>query len=452
MRAVQMKSKLVMKKLFLTVGLAAAGTAGLQAAYAPDQGSMDASRMWSLSGSLRGFYDNNYTTSSSANGSGGFEVSPQVSINVPMQQTEFGMRFIYGLYYYQQRANDNQNPVDQTFQTDLWLDHAFSERWQARVDDSFVIAQDPQLVNNGGTPGNANSLPTRTTQSYLANNGTVTLHTDWTRQFSTSLYYHSDFYDYQNNNGTAVNPSLAGELNRIGNTVGLDFQWHQTPTTMFFIGGNFSQVNYNGNEPIAFVGAAPIPGTPFPSSGYIYYSDSRNSRSESVYVGTTHNFLPNLAFTGRFGAQYTDYYNDPQNTTQWNPYGHLALTYTYQPACYAEIGFTEAMNSTDVIAVNSNNGSLTLSQQSSVVYGSINHQITPKLRGSLIAQGQFSSYNSGQYANDVDKLYSVGVNFSYAFNRHFSADIGNNFDNLVSDVPGRGYTRNEVYAGVTATY
>jgi hypothetical protein len=74
------------------------------------------------------------------------------------------------------------------------------------------------------------------------------------------------------------------------------------------------------------------------------------------------------------------------------------------------------------------------------------------LSGSIIGQVQFSSYNSGQYANDVDDLYSVGVSFSYMFNRHFSADIGNNFDNLVSSVPGRGYTRNEVYAGVTATY
>jgi len=44
------------------------------------------------------------------------------------------------------------------------------------------------------------------------------------------------------------------------------------------------------------------------------------------------------------------------------------------------------------------------------------------------------------------------LNFSYTFNRHFSADIGDNFNNLVSKIPGRGYTENEVYAGVTATY
>ena len=426
-----------MKKLFLSVGLVAAGTAGLQAAYAPDQGSMDATRMWSLSGSLRGFYDNNYTTGNKQSGSGGFEVSPQVSINVPMQQTEFGMRFTYGLYYYQARENENQDSIDQTFQTDLWLDHAFSERWQVRVNDSFIYAQNPQL-NTGGAVSN----PFRTSQSYIANNGTVALHTDWTREFSTSIYYQSAFYQYEENGGDQFNPSLAGELNRLGNTGGIDFQWHQSPTTMFFVGGNFNQVNYTGDEAIGVD----------PNNGNIYYSDSRNSRSEAVYVGTTHNFAPNLTFSGRFGAQYTDYYNDSTQNPAWNPYGNLSLTYTYQPGCYAEIGFNQSMNSTDEVSVNSNNGSITVSQESSVIYGSINHQITPKLKGSLIGQVQFSSFNGGTYDGDVDDFYSAGVNFSYAFNRHFSVDIGDNFDQLNSQVPGRGYNRNEVYAGVTATY
>lgn len=434
-----------MKNFFLSVGLVAAGTASLQAAYAPDQGSMDATRMWSLSGSLRGFYDNNYTTGNSQSGSGGFEVSPALSINVPMQQTEFGMRFIYGLYYYQARANQNEDPIDQTFRTDLWLDHAFTERWQVRVEDTLLIAQDPEL-NTGGPVSN----PFRTSQSFLANSGTVTLHTDWSRRFSTSLNYHSDFYDYQNENGTATNPSLAGTLNRIGNTIGLDFQWHQSPTTMFMIGYQFSQVNYTADEPIAAV-APPAP-PPFPIGGYTYYSDSRNSRSQAVYLGATHTFSPNVAFSGRAGAQYSDYYNDPQNTTSWNPYGNLSLTYTYRPGCFAEIGFTEAMNATDEIAVDGSNGSITLSQQSSVIYGSLNHQITPKLRGSLVGQVQFSSFTSGAYANDVDDLYSATLSFSYTFNRYFSADIGDSYDTLSSSVPGRAYTRNRVYAGVTATY
>src|ERR1035438_5156867 len=100
-----------MKKFFVSLGLAAAGTASLHAAYTPD--SQDNSKMWSLSATLRGFYDNNYTTTPKKHGSAGVEASPSFSLNMPLQQTEIGLRYTYGLYYYQQRENNGQKPIDQ---------------------------------------------------------------------------------------------------------------------------------------------------------------------------------------------------------------------------------------------------------------------------------------------------------------------------------------------------
>ena len=185
-----------MKKFFVSVGLIAAGTASLQAAYAPDWNSTSAS-MWSVSGTLRGFYDDNYETAPSGAkiGSFGFEVSPQISLNVPLQQTELGMRYIYGLYYYQKRENRGENPIDQTHQFDLWVDHAFTERWQARVQDSFVIGQEPELIDPN------TSVTSRVNGNNIRNTGTLTLHTDWTRLFSTELGYQNSFYDYENSGG-----------------------------------------------------------------------------------------------------------------------------------------------------------------------------------------------------------------------------------------------------------
>src|SRR5664279_3434829 len=88
-----------MKNLFICVGLAAAGTASLQA-YAQELNSMQTTKIWSVSSTLRGFYDDNYTTSANGNkqGSAGFEVSPSVQLNVPLQQTEIGIKYTYGLY------------------------------------------------------------------------------------------------------------------------------------------------------------------------------------------------------------------------------------------------------------------------------------------------------------------------------------------------------------------
>ena len=430
-----------MKKFFVSVGLIAAGTASLQAAYAPDWNSTSAS-MWSVSGTLRGFYDDNYETAANGakQGSFGFELSPELEFNVPLQQTELGMRYVYGLYYYQKREELGENPIDQTQQFDLWVDHAFTERWQARVQDSFIMGQEPELIDPN------TSVTRRVNGNNIGNTGTLILNTAWTRLFSTALNYQNSFFDYQNSGATTANlatqgASLAGLMNRIEQLVSLDFQWHVAPETVAFFGGQFGAVNYIGDEPIAL-----NPGTSGPP---IYYSADRDSRSYYGYVGVQRSMLANLSFTGKIGAQYTDNYND--NATSINPYADLSLIYTYLPGSYAQIGFTQTQNATDQVTPDSN-GRITLSTESSTVYASINHKLTSKLLGTVIGRWQHSIYNQGLYNNQALDYYSLGVNLSYSFNQHFSVDAGYNFDDVVSKVLGNSYTRNRIYLGVTATY
>jgi len=429
-----------MKKLFVSVGLIAAGTAGLQAAYAPDLNSMSASKIWSFAGTLRGFYDDNYTTAPNSKGSWGFEVSPQVGLNMALQQTELGLRYTYGLYYYQERENLSQKPIDQSQQVDLWLDHAFSERWQGRVSDSFVMGQEPELIDPN------TSKPTRTDGNNIRNTGNLSLNTSWTRLFSTQLGYHNTIYDYQNSGTTTANfatqgASLAGTLNRLEQSVSLDLQWLVAPETLAFVGGMFGWVDYNGNEPIAQISATQF-----------YYSDSRNTRSYFGYVGIQRNLLANLSFIGKAGIQYTEEYNYPAGSNNYSPYADLSLVYTYLPGCYVQAGFTESQNATDQVNYDSSNGQISTYTQSSTVYASINHKLTPKLLGTVIGRWQNSLYSGGLYNNQADNYYSVGANLSYAFTPHLSAEAGYNFDDLQSPIPGNEYTRNRYYMGISAAY
>ena len=456
-----------MKKFFVSVGLIAAGTASLQAAYAPDWNSTSAS-MWSVSGTLRGFYDDNYDTSPSGAkiGSFGLEVSPQVSLNVPLQQTELGMRYIYGLYYYQKREDLGQNPIDQTHQFDLWVDHAFTERWQARVQDSFVVGQEPELIDPNGT------VLHRVEGNNISNVGTLTLNTIWTRLFSTALGYQNSFYDYENSGGTATLPvatvlppspmppggytfgspgsvdsSLAGLMNRIEQSAWLNLQWEVRPETMLQVGGRFELVNYTGDEPVAYFSPFPYD----PNTSILYHSSDRDSRSYIGYLGFQHAFLPNLSVNAQGGIQYTESYNDPLSSPSLAPYAVMSATYTYAPGSYAQIGFTESQEATDVIEPDAQ-GRITQSTENSTVYASINHKLTPKLLGTVIGRWQHSVYNQGFYNNQAVDYYNLGVNLSYSFNHHFSVDAGYNLDNLVSQIPGSSYMRNRVYLGVTAAY
>jgi hypothetical protein len=454
-----------MKKFFVSMGLAAAGTVSLQAAYAPDLGPLSSTKMWNISATLRGFYDDNYDTANSGlnpRGSYGFEVSPQLMLAVPLQQTELGLRNTYSMTYYQERDSLGQSPVDQSDQLDLWVDHAFSERWQVKVLDSFVVAQEPSLLTPNGT---AQTLPYRVRGDNVVNTGTITLNTDWTRLFSTVLTYQNSFYDYQNSGATLSDiydnyfgvsntqgASLAGLLNRVDQSVSLDFQWHISPQTIAFFGGQFELVNYTGDEPIAY---SPLLGTSYP----FYNSDGRDNRSYFGYVGFQHNLLPNLNISAKAGLQYTDDYNDPLSSPSVAPYVVLSVIYTYSPGSYAQIGFNQQRNATDVIGLNStistnsaSFGKITQDQESSVVYASINHQITPKLMGTVIGSWQYSTFEGGAYNNVADTYYSLGLNLSYTFTPHFSAEAGYNFDDIQSDIYQRGYTRNRVYIGVTAAY
>ena len=425
----------LMKKFIVSVGLVAAGAASVQMAHA-DGGGVD-SKVWAVSASLRGFYDDNYATTSKKVGSYGFEVTPDLSVSAPLGQTEIGLRYIYGLYYYQKREQLNEKAYDQTHQVDLWLDHAFNERWHGKLSDTLAVGQEPALINAG--------TPYRVNGNNIADTATASLDTDWTRELSTSLTYTLGFYDFDQSGTTNIltqPASLAGELNRIYNSIDLALKWHLDTQTTLFVGYTFDQVNYTGDEQIA-QGAVP---------GGIFYSKSRDNRSHVVYVGAEHDFLANLSVSARGGVQYNDTYNDPLTKASYTPYAAVSATYTYLPGSYVQLGFTHQLNATDITAPGVN-GDITQNQETSTLYGSINHHITADLLASVVGQWQNSSFTGGAFNNSTENDYGVGVSLTYNISRHFSCDAGYNYDKLQdSSIAGRGYERNRVYVGVSAAY
>ena len=440
-----------MKKIFVSAGIVAIGTSRLFAdAYAPDLTATDATKLWTLSGTLRGFYDDNYTTAhSDASGkrsSWGFELTPSLSIIVPLQQTELGLKYTYGLYYYQDRENTGSNPIDQTHEADLWIDHAFTERWEAKIADSFIDSQEPQLTASGTI------LPYRTEGNNIVNTGTITVHTDWSKLFSTDAGYQNTYVQYQNSGGTLEDafegkPSLEGYLGQIDELVWLNLNYQFQPDLTFFVGYQFGINNFTAGEPIAFV---PTGG------GNFYYSDSLNSMSHYLYVGANYTVTEDLSVSARVGVQLSDNYNlpsfDDQSAWSYQPYAQIAATYTYLPGSYVQVGFTQSENSSDTPNPDSSNGSIALYEESSVLYGSINHQITPDLLASLVGHYQYSTYQGGANDGENQSYYDAGFNLSYTIDPHLSVEIGYNFDYVTASAGLQSYSRNREYIGVTGSY
>lgn len=451
------KQNQLMKKIITTVSLAAFGATGLQAAYAPDLSPTSASKIWSVSASLRGFYDDNYITAPTRarlndgtkvgpekRDSYGFEVSPSFNINIPLEQTFIGLGYTYRFVYFEDRdfKGNPEDPYDQGHQASLRLDHQFSERSKLELSDTFVISREPTIVEEG-IPG-----LTRTESDILRNTAAATFSTDLSELFSIALGYTNNYYDYEQEAKDVGAGSRSALLDRITHLGSINLRWQARTTTVALVGYQYGRVNYTSEDPLTPLLA---PGNP------LNQPEVRDNYSHYIFVGADQQIASQVTASVRAGAQITVYDNLPSafKDEQISPYADASLSYAYASGSSLQVGARHARNQTD-IAYMLGSTSPTLDQETTTGYGSINHQITGKLKGSLLGQLQLAEFESGVVENKSDVFYLLGVNLTYQFNPHLAVEAGYNFDRLDSDISygagyPRSYSRNRLYIGIRGT-
>ncbi len=429
-----------MNKIVASLGLAAIGASGLQAVYADELGA-PASKIWNVSASLRGFYDDNINTVSSGQVSAyGTEISPGVGLNWEGEVTSLSANYTYTFKYYDHRPPGNTQKYDQNHTFTAGLRHTFSPRYRIAVSDSFVVGQEPDALR---IPEVGTATAQRISGDNIRNYGTIVFDALFTPVFSLQTTYNNAWFDYSASgagvSGTGnIIPSNSGLLDRDENLIGMEGHWLLQPTTTGLIGYKYGQVLYTGDEPISGPVVAPL------------MSDDRNSRSHYAYVGVMHKFQPDLEGALRAGVQMINFYNGPGDETDYSPYIVATLRYTYAPESHLDLGFSHSRSATDVASQVSNNN-FTRDSEVSLVYGSITHRIVPRLYGSLIGTFQNAVFNGGTADGETQQFFQIGVNMQYRFNNYFSAEVGYNYDKANSDV-GPDYDRNRVYIGIGATY
>jgi uncharacterized protein (PEP-CTERM system associated) len=214
--------------------------------------------------------------------------------------------------------------------------------------------------------------------------------------------------------------------------------------TVGVLGYNFGMTDYSSDEFIGY----------YAPTTFDVPADYRNSRSHFLYVGADHNFNQQLSLSVRLGAQDADFYNDPTSDTDITPYGDLSLNYIYRAGSSLRVGVTHQRSHTDVVDINQGTtvNALTSDQEVTVIYGNLNHALTPRLTGNLGGSWQNSSFNGGSFDSDTEQFYTLSAGLSYLFSRHFTGDVGYAYTTLSSDIPGRDYDRNFVYLGVSVLY
>lgn len=443
-----------MKRIVASIGLVAVGASGVQAALLPGLTS-ETDKPWNLSATLRGFYDDNYnawpddiaTPANFHRSATGFELSPSLQFSFPMEQTSLSFGYVYSLKYYQYAPYLQEDHYDQTHEFNVALTHAFSERYQLTVRDSFVIGQEPDILRAGNT---FNTFQ-RVSGSNIRNYGTINLLAQMTPELGVEVGYANTLYSYADNVvvrdgfGRVVVPSYSGVLDSLDHVGHVDLRYQFSPQTIGLFGYQFRQTDYIGHQEIGWD----------PVRGQAVWSDQRNARSHYLYVGLEHNFRKDLTGSVRAGGRYTDYYNNPAGQDITSPYAMVSLNYTYLPESYLQFGASYDYSATSLFDVDPNTGNYTLNTASATVFAAVRHRITPKLYATVDAQFQDATAYGGRYNNQVTKYYLVGLNLQYRFTRNFSAEVGYNYDIAETDSYNRlnySYDRNRVYVGVTASY
>ena len=388
---------------------------------------MESSKPWSISASLRGFYDDNYfaQTKEFAKESFGFEVRPRIAFNLPREQTYFGGAYTYSMKYYEDRKDDH---FDHTHEVDLKLDHRFNERFKVGLNDSFVYAQEPEVVEGSG----AAVSTFRTDSDVMRNRASIELTAQATETFGVQFGYENGWYDYQDDNDPGSRSAL---LDRLEHTLRLDGRWQARPDLVGIVGYQIAIINYTADELLA--------------SGGTLRSDDRDTISHFGYVGADYTVTEELSFAGRAGVEYIDY--TELDDTDWSPYADVSGTYRYVPGSYVQLGVRHRHNPTD-LAGDGTPGGVVKDQETTTVYGSVHHRITARIAANLVGQYQRSVFNGGSLDGDIDNFFLAGVNLQYELNQNWSTEVGYNYDRLDSDAVGRSFSRNRIYAGVRLAY
>jgi len=435
-----------MKKLIASVGLAAIGASSLNAQFTPSVTPAEMAKPWSLAATLRGFYDDNPLTlpnGPAKRSSYGLEVAPLVALNATMNNTTVNLSYIFDLKWFEQ-INDTQT----SHQFNMGLTQNFSERYSLKVNDSFVVAQQPTVIDTAIT-----SSPLYTTGDNIHNNGMISFNAVLNQNLDGVLSYNNNLYNYQqtfgdvyNPNTAALNPSRSALLDRMEQLATASLRWKAMSDLTLAGGYTYGHTGYTSSEPIIFSPAVPETlGNPLNTP-----SNIRDNDSHYVFVEADEQFTGTLNGTIRAGGQYLNYYQVGQNTL--GPYVDASLTWTYMAGSYAQGGVKHQHSATDVVGGVPGPNGPTLDAETTAAYLSVNQQISGGFTGGLLGQFQHSAFNGGTVNGHSEDFFILGLNFAYKFTEYLNAETGYNWYKLVSDISGRDYTENVVYVGLRAAY
>ena len=380
----------------------------------------DAGKVWEVTASLRGFYDDNYTTSPDvlAEESWGIEVSPGINLTLGEgTDMEFSAGYAFGMRYYEDRESDNE---DYGHELGISLDKKFSDTSVLLLSNGLVVAQEPEILN-GGTP-------LRIEGDNLRNTFAAQYRRILSGSTGVEIGYGNSIFDYEEEYHSAL-------LDRSYNEVSLDV-FYGAAETEYYAGYRYSSTDFEGD-------VLKVP-------GLVFDPGARSNHAHSGYVGARHQLDKNIRADVRAGVQNVDYYDFdlmpgliPEDET--SPYVDARMEWEYAEGSKLVAGATLARGATDLQAAD---------QEITSVYAQLLHKISGRVHGTLTGRFQDAEISGGGEGLDgkEESLLLLGASLTYAVADNIWAEVAYNYDELDSDVPYRSFERNYLSVGIGTTY
>ena len=188
--------------------------------------------------------------------------------------------------------------------------------------------------------------------------------------------------------------------------------------------------------------------------GYIdYFSVNNDSYTHYLLGGFDYTFSPRLRGGIRAGVEFRSYTDAPGDET--SPYAEANLSYDINRNSHFALSAHYGIEEGDLSADNSKADTFRLGldfEQTITAHLSayVSFYYTHSLYETPV--GNDASVNVFTNGDFNENTFDVAVGARYAFNRHFSGEIGYTHTSVISQIDEREYERNRVFAGVRFAY
>jgi hypothetical protein len=410
------------------------GVAGARGQNVTGLGSQQASKWWTISASLRAFYDDNYafqTDGPNRKGSQGLEISPTLSFHLPLERTLIKGDYTYRLNYF----GDRPDPaIDQYHDFFARVNHKFSPIHSLNVEENFTFSNEPQIGGN-----NAAQATFRRDSDWFRNRFALAYNTRFNPRLGLEVGYDLTAYDYVADTGTN---SLSALLDRLEHLIRIEPQYFLSETTFGFLGYQFGFSDYTSDKLISREVENPFNIDP-PFITVYDPGSIRDTVTHYGYVGVQHAFNRLLNGAARLGVIYADHFKLEE--TSLSPYADLSVTYNYLPGSSVRLGLKHDRSATD------NAGAA--DQIATTTYLSVNHRITPRITAATLVSYQLSELSGGSLDGSGYSYLSFSVSLDYKITENVFANMAYQYDGISSD--SNVYadaTRNRIWGGVRVAY